>query len=316
VLLGIPQAQVISHLLRSAFKSVEIRLWVSRSTTARLTTPVGSPLAGGPDRPRGPILQCCNVAATDLAAILFTSGSTGAPKGVCYEHGMFDAQVRLVRETYGIEPGEIDLPMLPIFALFNPALGMTTIVPEIDPSRPGAVDPVKIIQAIQQEKVTNSFGSPTLWRKIFDRCLDDGVTLPSLRRVLSAGAAVPLQLYMDSQKVLSQGALHSPYGATEALPVSSTSSPEVLAKENLNQAEIQGICLGRPVSGIEVASSQSATNRSPRSPIPATCRKARSAKSLSAGRSSPKATMVWPMRQLRRKSGMAAPCGTAWAIAA
>ena len=68
----------------------------------------------------------------DPAAILFTSGSTGAPKGVCYEHGMFEAQVRLVRDTYGIQPGEVDLPMLPIFALFNPALGMTTVVPEIE----------------------------------------------------------------------------------------------------------------------------------------------------------------------------------------
>ena len=98
----------------------------------------------------------------DLAAILFTSGSTGAPKGVVYEHGMFEAQVRLIRETYGIEPGEIDLPMLPIFALFNPALGMTTIVPEMDPRRPAEVDPAGMVQAIQQEKVTNSFGSPTL----------------------------------------------------------------------------------------------------------------------------------------------------------
>ena len=52
--------------------------------------------------------------------MLFTSGSTGAPKGVCYEHGMFDAQVRLIRDTYGIEPGEIDLPMLPIFACSIP----------------------------------------------------------------------------------------------------------------------------------------------------------------------------------------------------
>ena len=97
---------------------------------------------------------------------------------------MFEAQVRLVRDTYGIEPGEVDLPMLPIFALFNPALGMTTIVPEIDPSRPASVDPGKIVRAIQQEKVTNSFGSPTLWRKISRHCLANNITLPSVKRVL------------------------------------------------------------------------------------------------------------------------------------
>ena len=83
-----------------------------------------------------------------------------------YEHGMFDAQVRLIGEAYGIERAEVDLPMLPIFALFNPAFGMTTVVPEMNPSRPATVDPRKIVQAILKNSVTNSFGSPALWKKI------------------------------------------------------------------------------------------------------------------------------------------------------
>jgi acyl-CoA synthetase (AMP-forming)/AMP-acid ligase II len=159
---------------------------------------------------------------------------------------MFEAQVSLVRATYGIEPGEIDLPLLPVFALFNPALGMTTIVPEIDPSRPAAVDPEKIVRAIQQEQVTNSFGSPTLWRKIADHCLARGIALPSLRRVLCAGAPVPASLWADAKRFLPHGRLYSPYGATEALPVSSISSDEV------DLASVRGACVGRPVPEIEV----------------------------------------------------------------
>jgi acyl-CoA synthetase (AMP-forming)/AMP-acid ligase II len=205
--------------------------------------------------------------STDLAAILFTSGSTGAPKGVCYEHGMFAAQVRLIRETYAIEPGEIDLPMLPVFALFNPALGMTTIVPEIDPSHPAKVDPAKIVQAVQQEQVTNSFGSPTLWGKIADHCLTGNITLPSLRRVLCAGAPVPSALWEKSRHFLPNGKLHSPYGATEALPVSTVSSDEILKNIGpLVTNEIchvirdkpsgnlgpHGACVGRPLHKIEV----------------------------------------------------------------
>jgi acyl-CoA synthetase (AMP-forming)/AMP-acid ligase II len=165
---------------------------------------------------------------------------------VCYEHGMFDAQVRLVRDTYDIQPGEVDLPMLPIFALFNPALGMTTVVPEIDPSRPAEVDPAKIVQAILQENVTTSFGSPTLWRKIFDHCLANQITLPSLRRVLCAGAAVPASLWTDAARVLPNGKLHSPYGATEALPLCSIASDEVSTNS------VAGACVGRPLEGIEV----------------------------------------------------------------
>ena len=177
---------------------------------------------------------------------MFTSGSTGSPKGVRYEHGMFEAQIEILRQAYGIQPGEVDLPMLPIFALFNPALGMTTVVPEIDPRRPASVDPARIVQAILQEKVTNSFGSPTLWRIVGDHCRSRGIALPSLRRVLCAGAPVPAALWRDSRSFIPNGLLHSPYGATEALPVSTISSEEHAA------AFGTGAAVGRPLPGISV----------------------------------------------------------------
>jgi olefin beta-lactone synthetase len=236
-LVGIPVARLISRLFRKPFSTVEVRVAASSSLTARLGTAALAPSAS---------LPAANNAATDLAAVLFTSGSTGSPKGVCYEHGMFDAQVRLIRETYAIEPGEIDLPLLPIFALFNPALGMTTIVPEIDPRRPADVDPAKIVQAIRQENVTNSFGSPTLWSKIGAHCVAHQLTLPSLRRVLCAGAPVPAALWEDSRRFLPRSRLHSPYGATEALPVATVSSDEI------EPASVRGACVGRPVEEIEI----------------------------------------------------------------
>ncbi len=241
-LLGIPFAQLISRACWQPFTSVRNRLWVSGSTTARLLQP-GAIV----DRKS----EIVNPPSTDLAAILFTSGSTGAPKGVCYAHGMFDAQVRLVRATYGIEPGEVDLPMLPIFALFNPALGMTTVVPELDPSRPATVDPEKIVRAIQQEQVTNSFGSPTLWHKIARRCAENNVTLPSMRRVLMAGASVPPTLFADVQRILPNGTAHSPYGATEALPLCTISAEEVLGR--------QGDKLPYPTSNIQTGSASVAS---------------------------------------------------------
>jgi acyl-CoA synthetase (AMP-forming)/AMP-acid ligase II len=244
VLLGIPLAQLMSHLFRTAFRSVAVRVRVSGSPTARLTA-----------RPRENEKRETRIAdsrAADLAAILFTSGSTGAPKGVCYEHGMFDAQVRLIRDTYGIQPGEIDLPMLPIFALFNPALGMTTVVPEIDPAHPAWVDPDKVIQAIRQEQVTNSFGSPTLWRILAQQCRAHNETLPSVRRVLMAGAPVPPPLFAELQTIMPGGTLHSPYGATEALPVSNITAAEVLAPGTQALLPRLGTCVGRPVPGIEV----------------------------------------------------------------
>lgn len=233
-LVGIPFAQVLSRLFRRAFSSVAVRV------------PVGSSLTGRVAESGIPSAEPATAAPGDLAAVLFTSGSTGAPKGVCYEHGMFDAQVRLIGATYGIEPGEVDLPLLPIFALFNPALGMTSVIPEIDPRRPAEVEPSKIVQAIRQESVTNSFGSPTLWQKIAAHCRGRAITLPTLRRVLCAGAPVPAELWEASREFLPGGRLHSPYGATEALPVSTVSAADIDANST------QGACVGRPVAEMEV----------------------------------------------------------------
>ncbi|PTY05294.1 peptide synthase [Opitutaceae bacterium EW11] len=248
-LLGIPAARWISRLFWRRFRSVRLRVPASNDPLARKLD-LGSAAVAG----RGLGERVRPAAANDLAAILFTSGSTGSPKGVCYEHGMFEAQVRLIRDAYDIRPGEVDLPMLPIFALFNPALGMTTIVPEIDPRRPATVDPAKIVQAIRQENVTNSFGSPTLWNRIGDHCIRHAITLPTMKRVLCAGAPVPAALWEKSRRFLPNGELHSPYGATESLPISSVSAREVLAFRELlgPQHPFPGACVGKPVPEVQV----------------------------------------------------------------
>jgi acyl-CoA synthetase (AMP-forming)/AMP-acid ligase II len=108
------------------------------------------------------------------------------------------------------------------------------------------LDPARIVQAIQQEGVTNSFGSPTLWNLIVAHCRRTGTPLPTLRRVLCAGAPVPAALWREAPHVLTQGRLHSPYGATEALPVAS------IAADEIDPASVAGACVGRPLAGVEV----------------------------------------------------------------
>lgn len=233
---------------------ISLAVWVSRVFRKSFRSLRGKVKVGGPlvkvaesfrDEPAEETL------IDDLAAVLFTSGSTGAPKGVCYEHGMFEAQVEAIRTQYQIEPGEIDLPMLPIFALFNPALGMTTVVPEINPSKPATVDPKKIVQAIEQCGVTNSFGSPALWSKIGVYCDSHDIQLPSLKRILMAGAPVPPNMMKQYRRILPNGHVHSPYGATEVLPVSSVSDDEVLQVAAERSAKGEGTCVGRLLPRVE-----------------------------------------------------------------
>ena len=194
------------------------------------------------------------VKSTDSAAIIFTSGGTGPPKGVVYEHGMFAAQVDFLRERFAIEAGEVDLPGFPLFALFNAALGVTTVVPKMDPTRPARVDPRNIINPIRDYQVTQAFGSPALWNRVGRYCQKHHQTIPHLKRAFSAGAPVPLPILEQMTKALAEpdAAFHTPYGATEALPVAVIDADTVLQETAAASRRGAGTCVGPAFPGVDV----------------------------------------------------------------
>ncbi len=195
---------------------------------------------------------CHGTTADDPAAIIFTTGATGPPKGVLYRHGNFDRQVSELEAFYGIRPGEIDLAAFPLFGLFNCALGVTTLIPDMDPTRPARVDPQNIVEAIHDWQVTQAFGSPAIWNRVGVHCQQRNIQLPSLRRVLSAGAPVPPHVLARMRDCIApDGDVHTPYGATEALPVASIAASEVLAETQYHWAVGGGTCVGRKFPGIE-----------------------------------------------------------------
>lgn len=186
----------------------------------------------------------------ETAAILFTSGSTGIPKGAVYTHEIFDAQVQMIRAQYGIAPGEIDLPTFPLFALFDPALGMTAVLPEMDFRFPARADPKKLVAAIERHGCTNMFGSPALLDSLGRYGVQHGVRLPTLKRVLSSGAPVRTDVLERMVTMLGPDAqVFTPFGATESLPVASIGSAEVLSDTASGAATGRGICVGTPVDG-------------------------------------------------------------------
>ncbi|MCA9106086.1 MAG: AMP-binding protein, partial [Planctomycetales bacterium] len=177
----------------------------------------------------------------------------GPPKGVLYHHATFRGQAMEVQRFYDIAPGEIDLPGFPLFALFNAAMGVSTVIPEMDPTRPADIDPRAFIEIANDFQVTQSFGSPALWNTVSryteqqsHRCL------PSIRRVLSAGAPVPAHVLKRVLATVAEDAeMHTPYGATEALPVASNSASVVLNETDALTAQGRGTCVGRRFGGMD-----------------------------------------------------------------
>lgn len=236
--IGIPLAHAARALLGWA-KGARVRITTgarARLSDATLADVERKGAHAGP--------QLADTQPDDVAAILFTSGSTGVPKGVVYRHRHFVAQVELLREAFGIGAGGVDLPTFPPFALFDPALGLTSVIPDMDATRPARADPRRLHDAIARFGVDQLFGSPALMAVLARH----GVPLPTLRRVTSAGAPVPAGVVAAMRALLPGDAqFWTPYGATECLPVAVIEGRELQATA-VATARGAGTCVGRPLA--------------------------------------------------------------------
>jgi len=252
--IGIPKAQAIRTLLRKNFPAAKWNVTVGRrwfwgGKTLRQVTMVGEHSSA----------ELPTIDRRDDAAVIFTTGSTGPPKGVLYTHGTFHAQIDRIRERYDIHRGSRDLACFPLFGLFDAVMGVTTIIPDMDPTRPAEVNPQRLVEAAAQWEIDQAFGSPALWNRVVCWAEEkraeregDERPFPTLKRVLSAGAPVPAETLEKLRKLIDPDAnIVTPYGATEALPIASIESREVLSETGPASAQGKGTCVGTRFEGVQ-----------------------------------------------------------------
>lgn len=186
------------------------------------------------------------------AAIIFTTGSTGPPKGVLYRQRNFIEQAQQIRDYFDIQPGGADVSGFPLFALFNTAMGITTVFPAMDATKPAEIYPPNLIDAATQFNATQSFGSPALWNTVSNYCNKNSLRLPTVKSVYTAGAPVPPNVLKKVKAVIADdGDVYTPYGATEALPVACNSATVVLGETAAKTSDGGGTCVGTRFSQIE-----------------------------------------------------------------
>ncbi|KTC84037.1 fatty acid CoA ligase family protein [Legionella brunensis] len=248
--IGIPLAQIARILLKWGKKSIQQiitvgpRLFWGGTTLEQICqqgketqSPLDLPVTHG----------------NDIAAILFTSGSTGIPKGAVYKHSNFLAQVELIKKSFQIQPGEVDVPTFPLFALFDPALEMTSVIPNMDFSKPAKANPDTIIQLVHEFNATNLFASPALLDRLSRYAATKKLKMPTLKRTISAGAALHPKIVQQFKDTLNPNSeLFTAYGATESLPVSLMGGNDILQDTQIKTHQGFGICVGKTVPPSDV----------------------------------------------------------------
>lgn len=241
-LLAIPKAHLLrlrSRALRAIPLKVTTGGWIPGAVRL-LSGRAGATAAGDEVRPGDPAL------------VTFTSGSTGVPKGAVRTHGFLLAQHEALAPSIELEPGDVDLATLPVFTLANLAAGATTVLPDADLRRPGAVDAGRLWEQIGRAGVNRITASPAFFERLIAEGRRRKQSLPGLRKLHTGGAPVFPRLLDALRELAPNAKVVAVYGSTEAEPIAHVETGGIGPEDFLAMRAGRGLLAGEPVPGLRL----------------------------------------------------------------
>lgn len=243
ILIGIPTV-VLLFKMRILPQS-NLRLKISSQQISRL-------IRHSMAQKLGPLVPLQQVKLNEPAAILYTSGGTGLPKGVIYTQGIFLQQVGALESAFNFKAGQIELAGFPLFSMLTLLLGMKSVLPPMNTSKPAKAPAKKLIKAILSHQVETISGSPAIWLRVTETAIKEDIQLTCVKQVLMFGAPIRESWLKSCAKVFPNAKIYTPYGATECLPVALIDHLTLLSKFEGSANKGKGTCIGLPVPGTHI----------------------------------------------------------------
>jgi long-chain acyl-CoA synthetase len=199
-----------------------------------------------------PTREVAGCAGEDTAVILYTSGTTGKPKGAELTHANLRRNVEAVVRLFSIEADETIIGALPLFHSFGQTCTLNAAVAAgASLALTARFDPGRVLELIDRRRVALFAGVPTMYAALLHHRDRADYDVSSLRLCVSGGAALPVELLRGFEEAFGCMILEG-YGLSETSPVACFNHPDRRAHTAAGRGSGKPGSIGTPIAGVQM----------------------------------------------------------------